>query len=125
MATRLRVGIVGYGTGGQAAALMLSADGHEVEVFERAPVLGPVGAGFLMQPAGLAVLWELGLLGAVLAHGAPIARLYGETTRGRPVMDMRYRELDPALYRIHAGTETGLGFAREMAEEDSGYEVRA
>jgi|GEM_PF-6961968 len=36
----------------------------EVEVFERAPVLGPVGAGFLLQPTGLAVLWELGLLDA-------------------------------------------------------------
>lgn len=109
MAARLRVGIVGYGTGGQAAALMLSADGHEVEVFERAPVLGPVGAGFLMQPAGLAVLWELGLLGAVLAHGAPVARLYGETTRGRPVMDMRYRELDARLCGV--GLQRGALFA--------------
>ena len=24
-------------------------------------MLGPVGAGFLLQPMGLAVLWELGL----------------------------------------------------------------
>ena len=29
-----------------------------------------------------------------------------------------------ALYRIHAGSETGLRFARELAEQDSGYEVR-
>ena len=100
----LRVAIVGYGTGGQATALMLSADGHAVDVFERAPVLGPVGAGFLLQPVGLAVLWELGLLDAVLAHGAPVARLYGETARGRPVMDMRYRELDARLF--------GLGLQR-------------
>lgn len=55
---RLRIAIVGYGTGGQASALMLSRDGHHVEVFERAPLLGPVGAGFLLQPIGLAVLWE-------------------------------------------------------------------
>lgn len=29
-----------------------------------------------------------------------------------------------AVYRIHASTETGLGFARELALEDAGYEIR-
>lgn len=101
---RLRIAIVGYGTGGQASALMLSRDGHDVEVFERTSVLGPVGAGFLLQPVGLAVLWELGLLHDVLRHGARVTRLYGQTTRGRPVMDMRYGELDHRLY--------GLGLQR-------------
>ncbi|MDI9239401.1 NAD(P)/FAD-dependent oxidoreductase [Lysobacter sp. LF1] len=100
----LRIGIVGYGTAGQAAALLLTRDGHTVEVFERAPVLGPVGAGFLLQPTGLAVLWELGLLDDALAHGARIGRLFGETTGGRPVMDMRYGDLDSRLF--------GLGMQR-------------
>lgn len=104
MTKRLRVAIVGYGTGGQAIALMLSGDGHDVEVFERAPLLGPVGAGFLLQPVGLEVLWQLDLLDAALAHGAPVTRLYGETSRGRAVMDMRYRELDQRLF--------GLGMQR-------------
>lgn len=104
MGRALRIAIVGYGTGGQASALMLSADGHQVEVFERAPVLGPVGAGFLLQPVGLAVLWEMGLLDAVIGHGAVVSRLYGQTLQGRPVMDMRYRELDPRL--------CGLGLQR-------------
>lgn len=103
-ARRLRVGIVGYGTAGQAAALLLTRDGHDVEVFERAPVLGPVGAGFLLQPTGLSVLWELGVLDTVLAHGARVGRLFGETARGRAVMDMRYRELDARLF--------GLGMQR-------------
>jgi 2-polyprenyl-6-methoxyphenol hydroxylase-like FAD-dependent oxidoreductase len=100
----LRIGIVGYGTAGQAAALLLTRDGHAVEVFERAPHLGPVGAGFLLQPTGLSVLWELGLLDAALAHGARIGRLFGETVAGRAVMDMRYRELDRRLF--------GLGMQR-------------
>lgn len=104
MGKRLRVAIVGYGTAGQAAALMLSADEHEVDVFERVAKPGPVGAGFLLQPIGLWVLWQLGLLDGALAHGAPIRRLYGQTARGRPVMDMRYRELDPRLF--------GLGLQR-------------
>ncbi|MGQ4660984.1 FAD-dependent monooxygenase [Lysobacter sp. F6437] len=101
---RLRVAVVGYGTGGQAVALMLSRDGHEVEVFEQAATLGPVGAGFLLQPVGQLVLWELGLLDTLRRHGATVSRLYGETAAGRAVMDMRYHELDPRL--------SGLGVQR-------------
>ena len=104
MTKRLRVAVVGYGTGGQATALLLSRDGHQVDVFERAAALGPVGAGFLLQPVGQLVLWQLGLLGAALEHAAPISRLYGETAAGRAVMDMRYAELDPRL--------RGLGMQR-------------
>lgn len=48
----LRIAIIGYGTAGQSAALFLSRDGHHVEVFEQTRTLGPVGAGFLLQPVG-------------------------------------------------------------------------
>ncbi|MBD9435788.1 FAD-dependent monooxygenase [Pseudoxanthomonas sp. PXM03] len=100
----LHIAIVGYGTAGQAAALLLARDGHRVEVFERAEQPGPVGAGFLLQPTGLQVLWELGLLPDVLAHGRRVNRLYGETPCGRAVMDMRYAGLDAHLF--------GLGMQR-------------
>ena len=100
----LHIAIVGYGTAGQAAALLLARDGHRVEVFERAPEPGPVGAGFLLQPTGLQVLWELGLLPDVMAHGRRVNRLYGETPCGRAVMDMRYSGLDARLF--------GLGMQR-------------
>jgi len=106
---RLRIAIVGYGTGGQACALLLSRDGHDVEVFERAAMLGPVGAGFLLQPVGQCVLWELSLLDAALAHGAVISRLYGETAAGRAVMDMRYGELDARLFGL--GLQRGALFS--------------
>lgn len=109
MTRRLRIGIVGYGTAGQSAAVLLSRDGHRVEVFEQAPVLGPVGAGFLLQPTGLSVLWRMGLLAEVLAHGAPIRRLFGESVAGRPVMDMRYRELDRRMYGL--GMQRGALFS--------------
>lgn len=122
MGRRLKVAIVGYGTGGQASALLLSADGHEVTVFERARELGPVGAGFLLQPVGLAVLWELGLLDAALAHGAVVTRLYGETGAGRPVMDMRYRELDARYFGL--GLQRGALFGLLDAAWQSGRDVR-
>lgn len=107
--TGLRVAIVGYGTAGQAAAVLLSRDGHRIEVFERVPQPGPVGAGFLLQPTGLQVLWEMGLLEAALAHGARIGRLYGENARGRAVMDMRYARLDAQLFGV--GMQRGTLFS--------------
>lgn len=121
MTKRLRVAVVGYGTGGQASALMLSADGHDVEVFERAPLLGPVGAGFLLQPVGLEVLWQLDLLDAALRLGAPVARLYGETSRGRAVMDMRYRELDQRLFGL--GMQRGALFGLLDAAWQAGRQI--
>ena len=102
--TRRRIAIVGYGTAGQCAAVLLSRDEHQVDVFERVPVPGPVGAGFLLQPSGLQVLWRMGLLPQVLQHGAPVERLYGDTPCGRAVMDMQYAGLDPRL--------TGIGLQR-------------
>jgi 2-polyprenyl-6-methoxyphenol hydroxylase-like FAD-dependent oxidoreductase len=67
-------------------------------------VLGPVGAGILLQPTGLWVLWRMGLLGEALKYGAPVRRLFGDSVTGRPVMDMRYAALDPRL--------AGLGMQR-------------
>ena len=101
------IAIVGYGSAGQALALALSRDGHRVQVFEQAAQPGPVGAGFLLQPTGLAAMWELGLLDAALQHGRRIERLYGDVPQGerlRAVMDMRYAGLDARLF--------GLGLQR-------------
>jgi len=102
------IAIVGYGTAGQTAALALSRDGHRVTVFEQAPELRPVGAGLLLQPTGLAALWELGLLEATLSHGAMVQRLYGDNANGRAVMDMRYAESDAALFGV--GIQRGALF---------------
>lgn len=106
---RRHVAIVGYGTGGQAAALALARTGHSVEIFERVPNPGPVGAGFLLQPTGLQALWRLGLLDQACALGAPVARLHGETANGRAVMDMLYADLDSRLCGL--GMQRGALFA--------------
>lgn len=88
----MKIGIVGYGTAGQASAILLSERGHEVTVFEKSSSLGPVGAGFLLQPTGLAVLEQMGLLARALALGQRIDELHGATPRGRAVMAMRYAD---------------------------------
>ena len=105
----LSIAIVGYGTAGQAAAIALSRDGHRIEVFEQAEQLGPVGAGFLLQPVGLHVLWEMGLLDRALEHGARIDRLFGDNADGRAVMDMRYAGLDTRLFGL--GMQRGALFS--------------
>jgi 2-polyprenyl-6-methoxyphenol hydroxylase-like FAD-dependent oxidoreductase len=107
--TPRRIAIVGYGTAGQACAALLARDGHDIDVFEQAPALGPVGAGLLLQPTGLEVLWRMGLLDAALRLGARIGRLHGQNQHGRAVMDMRYAELDARLFGL--GIQRGALFA--------------
>lgn len=105
----MHIAIIGYGTAGQACAVQLARDGHDISVFERVPRPGPVGAGFLLQPSGLQELWRMGLLDQVLAHGARVERLAGDTPSGRAVMDMRYGGLDARLCGI--GLQRGALFS--------------
>jgi 2-polyprenyl-6-methoxyphenol hydroxylase-like FAD-dependent oxidoreductase len=85
-----RVGIVGAGTAGLATAALLARAGDVVEILERAPSPGPVGAGLLLQPTGQAVLARLGVLDEVLAGAARIERVVGTTIAGKRFMDLRY-----------------------------------
>lgn len=73
---------------------MLARQGRDVVVFERFAEAGPVGAGFMLQPTGLAVLDRLGLTPAVEALAQPIDHIIGrEARRGRVVLDVHYRDL--------------------------------
>lgn len=58
-----RIGIAGCGIAGTAVSVHLARARHRVTLFERAPVLGPVGAGLLLQVSGQEALAELGLRG--------------------------------------------------------------
>jgi 2-polyprenyl-6-methoxyphenol hydroxylase-like FAD-dependent oxidoreductase len=89
----LRIGIVGCGMAGQAAAIALARDGHAVTVMERFAQARPAGAGLMLQPSGLLALDRLGLRQAAMRWGAKVDRLYGRTTRGRAVMDLRYADV--------------------------------
>lgn len=60
--------IAGGGIGGLTAALAFRHVGWEVEVLERAPALGEVGAGVQISPNGMKVLRALGLAEAVAAR---------------------------------------------------------
>ncbi|MER9230856.1 FAD-dependent monooxygenase [Mesorhizobium sp. M0622] len=91
MGNSLDIAIAGAGPAGLAAALYLKRAGHRVTVFERFEQPTPVGSGLILQPTGLTVLADLGLLEDILALGSRIDRLHGADARtGRTVLDVRY-----------------------------------
>jgi 2-polyprenyl-6-methoxyphenol hydroxylase-like FAD-dependent oxidoreductase len=103
------IGIVGAGTAGLAAAALLAADGHDVQVLERAPNPGPVGAGLLLQPTGISVLARLGVLDEISAGAARITEVRGTTVAGRRFMDLAYERLGPGVHGL--GVHRGALFA--------------
>jgi 2-polyprenyl-6-methoxyphenol hydroxylase-like FAD-dependent oxidoreductase len=94
----MKIAIVGCGTAGPAAAILLKRQGHEVSVFERAPECRAVGAGFLLQPSGMGVLGELGILDEILAHAAKVDCLHVLDAAGNTLLNLRYRELGEGIF---------------------------
>lgn len=96
----LRIGIVGCGVAGMAAAIACAREGFRVTVLERFETPRPLGAGLLLQPNGLAALETLGLRAGVEAMGARVAALDGRTVEGRPVLDLVYKRWAPDAYGL-------------------------
>jgi salicylate hydroxylase len=60
-----------------------------------------VGSGLILQPTGLAVLAELGLIARISSLGTRIDRLFGRVVpSNRVVLDVRYRALGPGWHAI-------------------------
>lgn len=116
MPAYLRIAIIGSGTAGPAAAIFLARAGHEVSLFERAEKKLSVGAGFLLQPTGLAVMHRLGLSEALLPHIAPINKLYCRTRSGRVLLDLPYSELGHDFYGAGTHRATLLDVLLAAAE---------
>lgn len=86
---RLRIGVVGLGIAGAAAAALLARDGHRVEVLEDAADPRPVGAGIWLQEYGQLVLDRLGLLDTMAARSREVRHIR-VVTGGRPVVSLSY-----------------------------------
>lgn len=117
------VAVAGAGPTGLAVALMLARQGRRVVVHERFDAAQPVGAGFMLQPTGLAVLDALGLTDRIEALGQPIDHIFGRAApTGRVVLDVRYSDLKSprlalgvhrsAIFHVlyQACLEAGVGF---------------
>ena len=105
MKSHHKIAIVGSGAAGMAAALFLERAGHEVTLFEKVADPRPVGAGVLLQPAGMFALKQLCVLDEFLYTGERINRLYGENENGKPVLNLVYEDMHKGCYGlgIHRG----------------------
>jgi 2-polyprenyl-6-methoxyphenol hydroxylase-like FAD-dependent oxidoreductase len=104
----LSIAIIGAGTAGASTALLLQRQGHRVTVYEAVAEPRPVGAGITLQPSGMAVLAELGLLEPIVARGAVLSGLDAHTRSGRTVVSISYRQLHPQAFGL--GVHRGLLF---------------
>jgi 2-polyprenyl-6-methoxyphenol hydroxylase-like FAD-dependent oxidoreductase len=86
----LQIAVIGAGTAGLATAIALSQKGHSVVVFEKHPRIAPVGAGILLQPAGIDALAELKCMSAFRDVGSPVKQLQVHNHRGRRLVDIPY-----------------------------------
>ena len=114
------IGVIGGGTAGNAAAILLARAGHAVTVYERVADPLPVGAGIVLQPSGLAVLHHLGLYDAVVARGSRLRRLHAHTASGRTVVDLTYEDVMPGAFGlgIHRGALFDALFRAAKAERN-------
>ena len=101
-----RIAVVGFGSAGAATAILLAQQGHSVDLFERAASNEPVGAGFLLQPSGMKVLKDMGILQDLLPHVAEIEDLYCKNMQGKTMLDLPYSALEASLFGagVHRGT---------------------
>jgi 2-polyprenyl-6-methoxyphenol hydroxylase-like FAD-dependent oxidoreductase len=92
--------IAGSGTAGLTAATTLARLGYRVTLFERSSEPLALGAGILLQPAGIAVLEGLGLRQQVSARASRVDRLNGRNQHGRLVMDVSYAALGQDVHGL-------------------------
>ena len=84
---------VGAGFGGLALAAFCARRGLRVTVLERRPQLAPEGVGVVIQPNGLAVLEQLGVLDRALAVGQQVTTVSQCDPSGRVRARATYSEL--------------------------------
>lgn len=98
--------IVGAGTAGIASAILLAKQNIQVTLFEKVTELEPVGAGLLLQPAGLAVFEHLGILDHALTLGAQVKGLEGRLPNQQLLVNSHYQQAHPSFYGlgIHRAT---------------------
>ncbi|HEY4102872.1 MAG TPA: NAD(P)/FAD-dependent oxidoreductase [Polyangiaceae bacterium] len=94
------VGIVGCGFAGAASAAFLARDGHRVTVYEEFHEPSAIGAGIVLQPTGMSVLGELGVLDRVLARGTRLDALHCTTPQKKTVVHLKYADISPGLFGL-------------------------
>ena len=117
------IAICGCGPAGLAAALLLHRAGNRVRLFERFESPRPIGSGLILQPTGLAVLAELGLIAGISSLGTRIDRLFGRVApSNRVVLDVSYRAMGPGWHGIGIHRSALFGLLHD-AVTSSGIDI--
>jgi 2-polyprenyl-6-methoxyphenol hydroxylase-like FAD-dependent oxidoreductase len=113
----LRAGIVGCGVAGLACGVLLGRQGYRVTIIERAPKFAPIGAGLILQPSGQKALGRMGVLEEVMADAEPLEGIHAFTHRGRTLVELWYRKIDPILcgYGVHRDDLFGVLYGHCLA----------
>jgi FAD-dependent urate hydroxylase len=93
----LKVVIIGAGMGGLTAGLALRQAGFEIEIYDRVPVLLPVGAGVSLWSNGVKVLDRLGLGRELAQVGGRMERICYRGRGGELLTDFSLEPLVQAV----------------------------
>jgi salicylate hydroxylase len=114
---RMNIAIIGGGIGGLATAIALLKHGFNVQVYERAQALRPIGAGLSLTPNGLNTLDAIhpGMVELLKQAGSPLKTLTlkrssGETIAlqqittmeqyGQPMLNIQWSRLQAILASV-------------------------
>src|SRR5688500_13257093 len=75
--------VIGAGIGGLTTAIALYKKGYDVEVYESAPSLKPLGAGLALAANAVKAFAEIGIGGEVLEAGNVLKQLRIKDPAGR------------------------------------------
>jgi 2-polyprenyl-6-methoxyphenol hydroxylase-like FAD-dependent oxidoreductase len=102
----MKINIIGAGIGGLTAAIALQGKGHQVEIFEAAAELRPVGAGIIMASNAMQIARRLGFAEAIYSTGNVLAHFGIGDHQGKPIqlMDIqavrqKYGEASVSIHR--------------------------
>ena len=100
--------VIGAGIGGTSAALALLRQGIEVELYEQAPRLLPLGAGLSLWGNAVLCLDELGLGERVIAAGTVVEAAEVRTESGRLLTRLSTAEFRRRLGRPTVAVRRGV-----------------
>ena len=123
MKTALQIAVIGSGSAGPASASLLARQGHRVTLFEKAPRMLPVGAGFMLQPSGMEVIKQLGCYDRVIQETQQIDSLYCETSSGKTLLDLYYKDVNDEMFGAGTQRATFLSILLDVCRQE-GVEIQ-
>ena len=93
--------VIGCGPAGLSASIFLKRQGHKVTLYEQFEHARPVGAGLMLQPTGMSVLNDLGLLENVISSGQRMNRILGTDAKsGKTILNVHYHHLGKGRFGL-------------------------